>query len=447
MRIAWYTPLSVNSAIGRFSRLVVHALRGMGVEVQMVRSEAKPSAVRGNASSRANENYVWAADLQRNIAQHLRAYDLVVYNVGDHYDFHAYCFQHQPLVPGLTILHDYCLHHALHHYCVHSPGLMGPYRDRLAGECGDDAAAVFDQLQKSGHASAWWQQEIARYPVYRWAIADTLGVITHANFYRQSVATSVGCPVVTIPLAYDTPSGVAPAPDPKEQLTIITVGAVNANKRHEAVIRALAESPMLGRRCCYRIVGAASAAQQQAIASAVASYSQAPQVTLVGQVTREVLREELAAANIISCLRYPALEGASASVVEGLLSGRPVVACDTGCYQEIPDDLFFKVAPDDEHAQLTQALETIADDYPAALGRARAAKEWAARRHAPSAYAKQLLTFADRVLYNRPVLQLTDRIASRLRSWNTQPHPVLLQQVDQAMYDLFGRPGHQQGAA
>ena len=34
------------------------------------------------------------------VAKNLSQYDLVIYNVGDHYDNHTYCFQHQPIVPG-----------------------------------------------------------------------------------------------------------------------------------------------------------------------------------------------------------------------------------------------------------------------------------------------------------------------------------------------------------
>ncbi len=172
-----------------------------------------------------------------------------------------------------------------------------------------------------------------------------------------------------------------------------------------------------------------------------------PDVELTGPVSREQLRQELAAADIVSCLRYPALEGASASVVEGLLSGKPVVVSATGCYTEIPDAVVFKVDPRHEHTTLTQAFETIVADYHAAAIRGQEAQRWATPRHCPERYASQLLNFAQQTLYNRPVLQLTDRIADQLRRWSAPADPLLLQQVDRVMFELFGSPSHHGKAA
>jgi glycosyltransferase involved in cell wall biosynthesis len=449
MKIAWYTPFSAQSAVGRFSLLVVQALRGEGVHVQIVRSESRASALRGNAASCPDEKYVWAADWHRHVEQHLNEYDLVVYNVGDHYDNHLYCFQHQNVVPGLTILHDYCLHHALYHHCLRAASITGQYRDQLLAESGQAAAQVYDRLLHTGSSQLWWHHELGRFPVYRWALRNTLGVVTHARFYQEDVAARIGCPVDTIPLAYDCPIAPAsPAPrDPTNKLTILTVGAVNANKRYEAVIRALAESSVLRSRCRFRIVGPADSAQRQMISLSVQAHAHRPDVTMTGQVTRAELQREVQAADIISCLRYPALEGASASVVEGLLSGKPVVVCATGCYDEIPEDVVFKVSPQHEHSQLTRTLEQIVADYPASARRGQAAQQWAASRHAPRAYASQFLSFAQQVLYDQPVLRLVDRIADQFQSWNAVADPCLLRRVDRAMSDLFGRRTEAERAA
>ncbi len=246
MNIAWYTPFSAHSAIGRFSRLVVQAMRSAGAEVQIVRSETKTSMLRGVTAAAADENCVWASDWHRHIAKHLSQYDLVVYNVGDHYDNHIYCFEHQPIVPGITILHDCCLHHALHHHCLRTGSVTGAYREQVASECGPSASHIYDRLLETGCSQLWWHHELARFPIFRWAMRDTLGIVTHAEFYRETVAKRIGCPAVTIPLAYDTPLASTCSTKPTDdKLTILTIGAVNANKRYEAVIRALAESPLL----------------------------------------------------------------------------------------------------------------------------------------------------------------------------------------------------------
>ncbi len=440
MRIAWYTPFSANSAIGHFSQLVVQALRNLDVEVLLVRSEEKTAAVRSVPPICRTEKWAWAADFNQAPQAVLASYDLIVYNLGDHHDFHAYCYRHQPQAPGLSILHDYSLHHAMLMYCHATAPANGSYRDHLHAECGVEVTAAYDGATVHGNEHHWWHAEIARHPVYRWAMSETLGVVTHADFYRATVAERLGCPTTTIPLAYDSPlsdDDAKPA-GPRDKLTIVTVGAVNANKRYQAVIRALAESPLLRERCRYRIVGPADEPRQQLIATTLNAQRHRPDVTLTGRVDRKTLRQELQNADIISCLRYPALEGASASVIEGLLSGKPVIVCDTGCYQEIPDEAVFKVAPQREHQELTRALEQIVTQYDAACQRARFAQQWARQRHHPSAYAQQLLQFANQVLHNRPVLAIADRFANQLRRWNVPADEHLMRRLDLAMHDLFG---------
>jgi glycosyltransferase involved in cell wall biosynthesis len=309
----------------------------------------------------------------------------------------------------------------------------------LHSEAGAQAVAVYDEAFAHGNDHLWWHDEIAKYPVYRWAMQNTLGVVTHAEFYQELVEERVGCPTRTIPLAYDAPLGV-PRPTTSEldnKLTILTVGSVNTNKRYHAVIRAIAESPLLRERCRYRIVGPYDEARRKMIQSVVDSQPIKLDVTMTGLVDRATLSRELAAADIISCLRYPALEGASASVIEGLLTAKPVVVCDTGCYREIPDQMVYKVDPDREHRQLMAALEQIVRNYELARNRAVRAAEWAAERHSPDQYAQQLLEFAPQVLYNRPALAIIDRIANHLRQWNVPADDLFMSRVDRAMDDLF----------
>lgn len=449
MKIAWYTPFSAGSAIGRFSHLVVNALRRRGAEVLIIRSEAKTQAIRNVPPICPNEHWAWATDVDRNPAAQLAGYDLVVYNLGDHYEYHAYCFEHQQQAPGLTILHDYCLHHALHHHRAATGARYGTYRDQLHLEAGKEAVAAYDEAFACGKDQFWWHHEIARFPVYRWAMQNTLGVVTHADFYRELVAQRVGCPTRTIPLAYDTPAAEVneEASPSDDKLTIITIGAVNNNKRYHAVIQAIAASPLLRERCRYRIVGPYDETRHKMIQDAIAAQPTPPDVTMTGQVDRKTLGMELAQADIISCLRYPALEGASASVIEGLLTAKPVVVCDTGCYREIPDEMVYKISPQREHAQLVATLEQIVRNYDAARARAAQAKQWAAARHAPDQYAANLLEYAAEVLYNQPVLSIVDRIANHLRQWNVPADQVLMKRLDNTMHELFSSTNRPNKAA
>ena len=439
MKIAWYTPFSAHSAIGHFSKMVVAALRNLDLEVQIVRSELRTPDIRSTESQADAEKLRWASDFDRSVKAQLAPYDLVVYNVGDHYDYHAYCYRHQSQAPGLTILHDYSLHSAMNHHC-HLESDNGTYRDNLGAEWGEPALAAYDRALASGDHNDWWQNGISQFPTYRWALRETLAVVTHATFYRDAVANRLGCPVTTIPLAYDSPcqGDISSNRDPNDKLTLLTVGAVNANKRYEATIQAIAESELLRNRIRYRIVGAINDSGKHRIEAALKAQSHEVDVTLTGNVDRDTLERELVNADAMVCLRYPALEGASASVVEALLTGKPVIVCRTGCYAEIPEDLAFHVAPDDEVNQLSAVLHNLVNDYDTAQERGRRACKWARARHAADAYVDQLLRFIPNVLYDQPVLAVADRIGKQLRAWRVPENDVLMGRVDLAMDDLFG---------
>lgn len=453
MKIAWYTPFSIHSAIGRFSQLVVRALRERGAEVQIVRSEIRSPALRSVAPICTQEPLAWAVDWEARLGDHGRNYDLVVYNLGDHYENHAYAFQHQSAVPGLSIVHDYSLHHALLHHCRTNPAQHGDYLDHLHAENGGEALDVHENCLKDNQPHRWWDQEIARFPVYRWALRDTLGVVAHSSFYRPILAERTGASTTVIPLAYDSawePAGVLPRPAagmvPHRKLVLLTVGSVNPNKRHQAVIQCLAHSRFLRERLQYRIVGHIEPAQRQAIEHQIESFAHRPEVVITGPVSKERLSQELAQADVLTCLRYPALEGASASVIEGLLTGKPVVVTNTGCYEEIPDSIVYKVDPQHERSELTHQLERILRHYDEAIKRGADARAWARQRHSPEQYAARFLEFAHQVLYDRPVLAIADRIAEQLRGWNVPPHPQLLRRVDDALRGLFAEPLNQQRA-
>ena len=88
-----------------------------------------------------------------------------------------------------------------------------------------------------------------------WVARKALAAVAHAPFYRQRLADSSAGPVTVVPLAYNAPANIARIQDQNDRVRILTVGVVNPNKRVEAVINAVAGSPVLRSRCEYNIVG------------------------------------------------------------------------------------------------------------------------------------------------------------------------------------------------
>ena len=431
MKLAWYTPYALPSAVGRYSALVVAELARQGIDVVVVRSEVPTADLLRAGAHPAPGPVCWAADG----GACAETADLVVHNIGDHHGNHFHSFHRLRRRPGIVVLHDVSLHGALFGLASAGGAAAPDYETVLRAECGDGALRRYRALREA-LPRAWWCDAVADHPVLRFALRDALGIVTHSRYAAGIVAPRVAAPLTTIPLAYDGPQLTLPPPRLATPLRLLTIGNVNPNKRVGAVVAALAGDAVLAARCDYRVVGVIEDAVRAEIVAHSAAAGLA--VTVTGPVDAAALAAELAAADVVICLRRPSLEGASASVIEGMLSGRPVIVSDTGCFAEIPGALVAKVAPGREVTDLRRALHAILAAPDGARARGAAARAWALEHHAPAAYARRFLDFCTTVRDAAGLLHTVDRIAERLAGWGVAPDGAFAERIDSVLAGLFG---------
>ena len=99
----------------------------------------------------------------------------------------------------------------------------------------------------------------------------------------------------------------------------------------------------------------------------------------------------LAAVDAICCLRNPVLEGASASLILAMRTGRPVLVSDHGPYAEIPDGLVLKCRPGHEATDVRLHLEALLADPAPARAMAQRARAYAKATFTASGYVDRLL--------------------------------------------------------
>ena len=162
-------------------------------------------------------------------------------------------------------------------------------------------------------------------------------------------------------------------------------------------------------------------------------------VRFPGAVSDEVLEAYLANADICVNLRFPAIEGASASIVEEMLHGKPVIVTDTGFYSELPNDCVFKIRPTHEDEDLAVCLRKLVGDREARLKTGRMAKQFAETHFQAAEYAKELLRFIREVRSTKPLLQLADRIAGEFRTMGIDGGMDIVETVSQECVNLFCR--------
>jgi glycosyltransferase involved in cell wall biosynthesis len=358
LRIAWASPWNARSAIAAFSAAVCAELAAEGHRVEIIRTETGEAARLTPLPAPFGPVLAPGALSPELLASD---YDAVVVNLGNYYAFHAHAPALLAQAPCVAIVHD-----------VHMEDFAWAWRD---------ASPEPDGLAALRSAT----------PMMPALAALGCAAVVHAPHYRAVVEQACPGPVIELPLAYCPP--VPPPPGAiGPDLTVATVGHVNANKRVDQVIRAIGASPRLRARGRYRLLGPVSPEEQERLLR-IARAVGAPAPDFTGWIPDDALVAHLAGADAVACLRYPVTEGGSASVVLALRSGRPTLVSDTGVYASLPEGIALRCTPGEEAADVLRHLEWILDNPGAARQLGERAAAWAAETHAPAAYAARLVPF------------------------------------------------------
>jgi glycosyltransferase involved in cell wall biosynthesis/SAM-dependent methyltransferase len=398
MKIAWVTPYNSRSGIGRWSRMVTRELSHADHAVTIVRSE--PAEVL-NDSDVLPDNEVVRWDEVYYDPDFWSPFDAVAYNIGDHYPFHAGSIELLSRIPGVVIFHDYFLLDFFRQWCVASDNLALGDRilDNLYGE------GTARRIHATDGGPDFWEYATDHFPMTEWIARFAHGAVAHSSFYVDRLKRCCGGPVALIPPPYETLSEFQPLAKQEERssVEVLTVGYVNPNKRVESVIRAIGGSAVLRDRCRYHVVGLVTDRERERlreVAQAVAFHK----LEITGEVSNEMLREQIEAADVICCLRWPVFEGSSASAGEGMLSGRPVIVTDAGFYHDLPDNLVFKVDPKRELSSLTTQLTRLALDPALRATVGAQAAAWAKTEFSVQTYVARLVPFLEEFARLKPTL-------------------------------------------
>jgi len=427
MRIAWFTPMSQESAIGRFSVAVATSLAKLA-DVEICYFDA----------DRIRETVVPTRRFQSSksvTAATLSSYDVVIYNFGNYLPFHREIFLLSRQSPGVCILHDFVMHHFFAAYHLDYLGDPTSYQLLMETTYGSSAPVT---------GRVWETDEVVRFPLFEEVTRGALGIVTHSEFFKQRVETCFAGPVARIPLAYDAGSGGPGISreqlDVKDdEILIVTIGHVNPNKHIERVIGAIARLGPASHRIVYAVLGSALPSYERKLKAAAKASGLKDRVRFLGQVPDDVLSDYLAAADICINLRFPAMEGASASAIEEMLFGKPVIVTNTGFFAELPDDCVVKVGADSD-ADLASALKQLVHNESARKRIGALAQVFAEDEFRADKYASKIMDFLWDVRGARPLLELADRVGVELARIGVPQDAKVVDSLAQEVRSTFVRP-------
>src|SRR5579859_1377895 len=181
MKIAWFTPFSKKSAIGKCNAIIISEL-------------AKKHDVTIFSSDADNVVECWLPNARIHFLRHIDlkilyhsmdSFDLLIYVLGDNPDFHRAIYELSLEKPGLVILHDLVMHHFFLSYCLTYKNSQDAYLNALAYSHGQ-AGHLFGKAVLNGAVSTdvWTDAAMLTYHMARSAIRGSYGVVVHSQFAK-----------------------------------------------------------------------------------------------------------------------------------------------------------------------------------------------------------------------------------------------------------------------
>lgn len=411
MNICLFTPAIRQSAIGACSALVEDALVRQGHTVNVVRTE-HVDLLETPTLNFVNPIARWT-DIS-DVSRLIQDSEAVVYQIGDNYQYHAGALRWLDQAPGLVLLHDFFLPNLVAGWMRQTPP---PTTDIVSAWYG---ASIAEDFYSSDNIAAFLARTNYEVTMLEPVCAKARAVITHSHWGCDWVLRACPGPICVVPLpqlSVEKPPQTAELQRQGDRLRILTIGHVNANKRAESVIMALARSAPLREAYCYRLVGHVDVERREELSKLASKYG--VDLVILGEVDEPTLRNELDGCDVVSCLRWPTLEAASSSLVQALLHARATIVTDAGFYREIPPECVLKVRPEHESDDLRDALGRLARDAELRKSLGNGGRQWCLATFTAENYAVELISTIELMASAEPVIQGIEHYADMMRGWNS----------------------------
>jgi glycosyltransferase involved in cell wall biosynthesis len=420
MKIAWFTPYHPHSAIGDYSQQAVTELRKKDEVVVF----APTSDASGAPRNDGGPVEIVADGPYDDLLRRLEAYDVVAYNMGDHYYNHKMVYEVSMQHPGIVILHDLVLRNFFSGYHLllrHDPDGLAHHILYNDGSLEDSATW---KMRHRRHREFMADAAGLNFPMFKSALRRCLGVIVHSEYSRERVAAAVSAPVALLdfpafgPCVAHGQETASRQPHPSGKTRLLTFGVLNSNKLIHQVIQQIGRNRYLRDNVTYTVVGKGEKNYEQHLRDAIRANKLSDVVHLAGRLSDSDLWRELTQADVVVNLRNPHFGESSASLLNALFAGAATLVWNHGCYAEFPDDVVHKISSEDE---LNGALELLTRDRPMRQRLGSNARRHALTRFDSSLYCRRFRDFADDVRSVQPLLALTDLLSDRLLEFGARP--------------------------
>jgi glycosyltransferase involved in cell wall biosynthesis len=417
MKAILFTPVGIKSAIGKVSASVSIELRRQGIDVLVVASELNHDVTEAH--------HLFSAPIvswreTQTVLEALDSSDLNVHHIGDNYLFHGGGLPWLSSAGGILCLHDFYVGNLFSGWATLQD--KTPEAFEIVEDC--YGTTVANDFFSFGNSKDFIDFTSRSAPMTEWLCSKADAVISHSSWGMGRVLEACAGPVREVPLPYSTVGVFFAAPNTSSpsqpgKITLLTVGHINANKRAEVVIRSIGGDPRLRSLVDYRLVGPIEESVQQELTTLAGNLGVS--LEICGEVSDSRLAAEFQRSDLVACLRWPVLEAASASTIEAMLSGKPVMVNDQGFYATIPDALTMRVSLDNEEDDIRSALRSAVNNPGTLRVLGASGRVWAQETFSVENYVQQLLEVSEELRILRPIKSALDSYAKIIKELGGPP--------------------------
>jgi glycosyltransferase involved in cell wall biosynthesis len=381
-RIAFVSPIPpAKSGIARYAaELLPHLEKYFDIDIY---SDLKSEDGFSVQHSRQLEDY---APLRK-------SYDLTIYQMGNS-QAHDRIYTLMVNFPGITILHDNNLHGLIYHRALVWRKEPHMYEIELAAQYGVEGLRLARIVENAGLST----ETASSKPLYFTAALSSEILVITSDRVATGFSDVWDVPVRCIPLGVESRTLPSEAEIsrirrdygvPERSFTILTAGFIESHglrdRRIDICLQAFRKLVSTHKECKYIIAGLTRDARRD-LQEWVEGLHLEKEVKLMEDSSEGTFRDLNQLSDVCLQLRYPCFAFASASILNSLSWGKPVITSDIPEYETLPTSCVWKLKPEEpyETELLYRYLDRLMTDPDLRAEMQRHASEYCTERSWPS---------------------------------------------------------------
>ncbi len=423
LRIALFAPLRpVRTALADHIEGILPLL-AQHLEITVVtKGDYTPSHAMFQKKAAPGIPYIPYREFQRNPHD----YDLIVYQMGDEPEIHGYMLEALAEYPGLVLLNDLVMHHAIAGITLNQ-GRPEQYLEEMRYSYGQLGVRVAQRLMAGERDDLMWQ-----FPLVERILDQSLAVAGFNGYMCDQIRTlRPELPLRMIPYPFYLPEGMAKTFDVtklrrdldlEHRPVVASFGFFIPDKRLRLVMRAFKRVLDKHPDACYLLVGGAS--QYYDLDAELRMEGLDQSMRLTGWQDPIAFTEFMHVTDIAVHLRWPHIGGTPYTPIRLLGLGVPTIISDIEPLAEIPEDAVLRILPNhpDEEELLAEAIDDLLSDPRRAREMAQAGQRHIQEHHDLEHIAEQYRSYFRWVVEHRETLEALLR-ERRQRSEGPEPCP------------------------